>query len=151
MATKIKPVRSPAWKISPAESFPSFLIALPDLVPEGAVLYIECGGRPPEDTQLLLADLDTREKVRVPGGTLFPRPHIHTVPITRQNMAKLAAVEEQHPAPVGAFHLHVYLGSEMLLSSYDAFLDPFTVSFVVPEERVRAFSHALGCSYEKTP
>ncbi len=151
MVTTIEPVMGTAWRLSVAKSFPDFLMALPELVPEGAVLYIESGGRPPEDTLHLLKELNTHEKVKVRGGTLFPRPLIYTVKITCDNMQRLSFIEKQHPTPVGVLHLHVYLNAEMLLSSYDAFLDPFTISITVPEARVREFSNALGCSYERTP
>lgn len=150
MSRAIKPVDGIAWKLSTVQDFPAFLTALPSLVPEGSVLYIESGGKPPQNSLSVLQELSTGDSVKVPGGTLLPRPVIYTIPITRENMQKLAAIEQQHSTPVGVFHLHVYLDSEMLLSSYDAFLDPFKISLVIPEERVKTFSDTLGCSYEKT-
>jgi hypothetical protein len=151
MITAIDPVHGASWRVSIATSFPSFLNALPALVPTGAVLYIESGGSPPKDILSLLKQLSTREHIKIPAGTLFPRPSIYTVPVTRSNMQKLAAKAGQYPTPAGALHLHVYLGTEMLLSSYDAFLDPFYISLNVPEERVAAFCDSLACSYERVP
>ncbi len=50
-----------------------------------------------------------------------------------------------------AVHLHAYGQGRVLLEWYDAFWkDPFYLSEAIPEDRVRAFSSALGLAYQRT-
>ena len=50
-----------------------------------------------------------------------------------------------------AVHLHVYAQGKVLLEWYDAFWkDPLYLSEAIAEDRVRAFSSALGLSYKKS-
>lgn len=139
-----------AWEVSPARDFPSLLRALPLLLPNNAVLYLE-GGSPPQDIK---AFLDTRcvpERSHVAMGTIWPRPRTFHLPATTENLAELASLAEKCQAMQIAVHLHVYAQARVLLEWYDAFWkDPLYLSEAITEDRVRAFSSALGSSYKKS-
>ena len=140
--------KSPGWQITRAKDFSAFVRALADLIPETAILYIE-GGRPPKEVERFLETKRIADTTRVPTGTLLPRPHIYRIRATSENLNILATVSEQYSTPEGSIHVHVYQGDEVLLASFDAFLDPFWVSMSMPEDKVRRFCEALGVTYEK--
>ena len=139
-----------AWEMPPARDLPALLRALPLLVPNDAVLYLE-GGSPPQEIK---AFLDTRcvpEKSHVAIGTIWPKPQRFHLPATAENLTELASLAETCQAMQVAVHLHVYAQGRVLLEWYDAFWkDPFYLSEAITEERVRAFSSALGLSYKKS-
>jgi hypothetical protein len=138
-----------AWEVSTARDFPSLLRALPLLLPNDAILYLE-GGSPPQEIK---AFLDTRcvpERLHLAMGTIWPRPETFHLPATTENLTELASLAEKCSAMQVAVHLHVYAQDRVLLEWYDAFWkDPFYLSGAVAEDRVRAFSSALGLSYKK--
>jgi len=137
-----------SWKITPVRDYPAFLRALPDLVPEGSMLYIESGGLPPEDVRAYLEARQAEEGVKIGGGTILPTPNVYCMPITRENVLGLAELEEKHPAPIGAIHVHVYRAGKILLMAYDAFMDPFWISREIPKDKVLAFCDRLGTRIE---
>jgi hypothetical protein len=84
-------------------------------------------------------------------STIWPRPHSFHLPASAENLGQLAALAEKCAAMEIAIHLHVYAEGGVLLEWYDAFgRDPFYLSGAISEERVRAFSSALGLSCERT-
>ncbi len=138
-----------SWEVTPPESFPGFLRALPQLVPSGAVLYIESGVAPPHDMRTFLEAHPSEEDFKIRGGTLLPTPKYYHMQITSENIAGLAVLAERLETPVGSIHLHVHRDGEMLLMSYDAFLDPILVSDKIPEDRVKVFCERTGTKYKK--
>ena len=141
------PFSEPCWKVTPARDLPSFLCALPDLVPDGAILYIESGGTPPKDLRVFLEARQVQDETTISGGTLFPKPKIYRISITTENVEGIASIEEKHPTPIGTIHLHVYREHTIFLLSYDAFLDPFWISKRISEDKVKAFCQVLGLHY----
>lgn len=139
-----------AWEVSPARDFPSLLRALPLLLPSDAVLYLE-GGSPPKDIEAFLDVHCVRERSHVAMGTIWPRPRTFHLPATTENLTELAALAEKCAAMQIAVHLHVYAQATVLLEWHDAFWkDPLHLSVAIPEDRVRAFSAALGLTYKMT-
>jgi hypothetical protein len=139
-----------AWEVSSARDFPSLLRALPLLLPSDAVLYLE-GGSPPKDIEAFLDAHCVPERSHVAMGTIWPRPRTFHLPATTENLTELAALAEKCAAMQIAVHLHVYAQASVLLEWYDAFWkDPLHLSLAIPEDRVRAFSSALGLTYKKT-
>jgi hypothetical protein len=137
--------KKPAWEISPPKNFPSFLRALLELVPEESILYIE--GNAPEETENYLKERKTEDTFKIAMGTIWPRPEYFHMKITKENIEGLAKIEESHETPIGSIHLHVYKNNKVILSGYDAFLDPFLISKEIPEDKIRSFSNKLGVTY----
>src|ERR1035437_1312955 len=80
-----------AWEVSPAHDFPSLLRALPLLLPNDAVLYLE-GGSPPRDIKAFLDAHCAPERTHLAMGTIWPRPQIFHLPATTENLTKLAVL-----------------------------------------------------------
>jgi hypothetical protein len=144
------PFAEPCWKVTPARNLSAFLRALPDIVPDGSVLYIETGGAPPEDVRTFLDARQVDDDTTISGGTLLPKPRIYRIAITKETVEGFATIAEKHPTPIGAVHLHVYRDNTVFVLSYDAFLDPFWISKRIPEEKVKAFCQVLGIDYAET-
>jgi hypothetical protein len=125
-----------------------FLSALPLLVPADAFVFLEGGARP-EQLTLLLHERRVEVSPRPALGTVWPRHEFFAVPAKPTVLAELARCAQALPYPEVCDHLHVFRGEEVLLSGYDAFAQPFTLSATIPEERVNAFSAAIGCSYRR--
>jgi len=132
------------WKIPAVKDAGRFFRALPNLIPEDSILYIESGGEPPEDIKTFLLANRIDDSVVIPGGTLLPTPRIYRIAATRKSLEALAQLEEKHRTPVGSVHIHAYRGTSVLLWSYDAFLDPFFISKAIPENHVKRFCEELG-------
>ena len=139
--------KTPQWKLSRAKSLPSFLRALADLAPAGAILYLE-GGTPPADLLRFLTERAVPEQAHLAMGTIWPRPRTFHLPATRDNLLAFADLAEHLASPEAAIHLHLYVNGRMLLQWYDAFWDPFYISKEIPEEKVSAFCKRLAIQCE---
>ena len=91
-------INTPQWKLSPAKDLPSFLRALAELAPEGAILYLE-GGTPGGDLLPFLTERSVPEQAHVAMGTIWPRPKKFHVPATRDNLLALAELMEHAASP----------------------------------------------------
>lgn len=137
----------PHWTASSPKEFAAFFRALVDLVPEGAIAYLE-GGSPPEDLQFFLKENPVREPSHVAIGTIWPRPKVFHVPATPENLLRLADIAEHCAEPEIAIHFHVYKDCQVLLQWFDAFADPICISKEIPEEKIREFCKNLGIEYK---
>ena len=141
--------RDAAWEVSPTRDFPSLLRALPLLLPNDAVLYLE-GGSPPQDVKTFLDTHCVPERSHVAMGTIWPRPNSFHLPANAENLSQLAALAEKCAAMQIAVHLHVYAQGGVILEWYDAFWkDPFKLSGAIPEDRVKVLSSVLGLPYKR--
>ncbi len=138
--------RLPQWKVSKTSELPSFLRALADLVPDGSILYLE-GGTPPPTLLTFLKERSVAEQAHVAMSTIWPRPMFFHLPATRENLCALADLAETCATPEAAIHMHVYHAGLVLLQWYDAFSDPFYISKVIPEDKVKAFCGRLSIQY----
>ncbi len=135
----------PAWSVSPIEDAAAFFRALPDLMPDGSVLYLEdvCS----QDG----VDLASRHAVEPPLnislGTIWPRPSCFHVPFSRDVAEEFAQFAEHHATPEIAIHLHAYQTDEVLLEWHDAFGAPLRLATTLPEVNVRRFCERLHCTY----
>jgi len=137
-----------AWEVSPAADFPAFLRALPDLLPVDSILYLE-GGTPPEQLKAFLDANCVPERSHVAMGTIWPKPEAFHLPATPSNLTGFAELAERLATAQVAIHLHAYAQGRVLLEWYDAFWkDPFYLSSVIPEDRVRDFCCRLSLAYK---
>jgi len=139
-------VHAPQWEVCSPKEFPAFLRALVDLVPHGAMAYLE-GGSPPEHLESFLKERGVPEVSRVAMGTIWPRPRVYHLPATPDNLRELADIAEHCAEPEVAIHFHIYKDGKVLLQWFDAFADPMFISKEIPEDRVRAFCGRLGIEY----
>lgn len=139
--------QNPQWEVSEAKDFPSFLRALIHLIPEGSVLYLE-GGTPRSELLQFLEKKLVPEQSHLAMGTIWPRPLVHHVLATSQNLAELADIAENYCSPEVAIHTHVYRGNRVLLQWYDAFADPLYISKDIPEDDVKKFCEVLSIEYK---
>lgn len=137
------------WKISPVENFPNFLRALVDLVPAVSTLYLE-GGSPKKQIRVYMEERAAKNTTKVAMGTIWPRPQIYHIPITKENLEGLAKFAEKTVSPEICVHLHVYKDKKVLLEWYDAFFtDPFYASKEIEEDKVKEFCKKLKTNYEE--
>ena len=135
------------WKLTSPKGFPAFLRALVDLVPEGAVFYLE-GGSPLEELENFLKEESVSEISHLEMGTIWPRPKTFHVPATSEVLFRLADIAEHCAEPEVAIHFHVYKDDRVLLQWFDAFSIPIYVSKEIAEEKVRHFCNKLGIEYQ---
>lgn len=139
------------WEVSPVRDFPSLLEMFPRILPQGAILYLE-GGTPPKEISAFLNSHCVPEETHLAIGTIWPKPQAFHLPATSENLAELAKLARQCPAMQIAVHLHVYCQRKVLLEWYDAFWkDPFYLSEVVVEGRLKDFCSSLSLTYKKLP
>jgi hypothetical protein len=139
----------PCWKITSPTNVSTFLAALPLLQIEEATFYLESGATAPEQLDSYLKERAVPTAVKIPGGTIVPRPVIYQILLTPNSLAGLATLVEELEVATGSFHIHIYRGRDILLSWFDAFLDPIFLSGQIPKERVDEFSKGIGCTYEQ--
>ena len=134
------------WKVSPTRDVERFLRALPPLVPDGSILYLEGTGE--RHVAEYLERVSGPAEARVAMGTIWPRPDCYHVPLTSATTEAFAQFLEQHPAGYACSHCHVYNGSSILLEWHDAFMtDPMNVSRTIGREKVAEFAARLGSSF----
>jgi hypothetical protein len=143
-------LRGSSWELSKVvPDVSSFLRALPKLVPDDAILFLE-GGAHPAFLRVLLDERRFYPALRPALGTIWPRQPTFALPTTPAFLAELARAVESCAAGEVCSHLHVYREKEILLEGYDAFTRPFSISGAVPERQVRDFCADLGVSWTHT-
>jgi hypothetical protein len=143
-------LRQPNWKVTNSKAIAPFLLELVNIIPEDAIIYLE-GGTPPAKLKTFLAQRCVPEVAHVEMGTIWPRPLVHHLPATRENILELANIAKRCATPEVAMHFHVYKNNEVLLQWHDAFCDdPLYISKDVPEEKIKQFCDRLGLTYESS-
>ncbi len=142
------------WSVGSNVDIPSFLRALPELIPEDAILCLV--GFPQEKIASFLANRCVLADTRV-GIDFFiwPSPGFYHLPATRQNLSELADVagalrDQLHNGEV-ASHVYAHRQGKVLLEWESTILDDAGMSFSkdVPEEHVKSFCSRLSLKYEK--
>jgi len=138
-----------AWEISgvKGKSFPDFLRALPNLLPEDSILYLE--GTSARDAIAFLQKNAAKEICKVAIGTIWPRPQFFHIRISSETMSELAQVAEKHAQPEICIHLHAYQKDRVLLEWHDAFSQEFRISKEISEQRVIEFCKQLNGIYKE--
>ena len=136
---------SPSWMISTPSDISEFFRALSELVPPGSNLYLEDSyDKAVED---YLSERPAKNVCKVAVGTIWPRPKMFHIPITRDNLGGLAKLAERYSICV---HIHAYNNGKVIVEWYDAFgKDPLYVSKEIPEEKVKEFCNQLRTTYRE--
>ena len=124
-----------------------FLRALPELLPQGSILYLEGTSAP--DVIAFLERHPAPYTNKVAAGTIWPRPTFFHIQITPDTMHELAGLCEIHATAEVCFHVHAYRDGQVLVEQYDAFSQPLWISRDVAEDKVAHFCKRLGVSYKK--
>lgn len=141
--------RDAFWEVAAVADLPLLFRALPLLLPEETVLYLE-GGAPPKEIKAFLDAHGVPEVSRLAIGTIRPRPQVFHLPATSENLARFAEISERCHAMQVAIHLHAYRQDKVLLEWYDAFgKDPFYLSNAIPEKNVKLFCSTLSLTYSR--
>lgn len=134
------------WAVSPTTDVVRFLRALPSLVPDGSILYLEGTGEP--HVAEYLERVAGPAQTRVAIGTIWPRPDCYHVPLTPTTTERFAQFLEQRPAGYVCTHCHVYLDGLVLLQWHDAFMtDPMYLSRSIGDKKVAEFAARLASSF----
>lgn len=137
------------WEVSGSRDYPSFFRALARLVPEDAILYLE-GDSLAKAIQQFLNARCVPEISHVAISTIWPKPQVHHLPVTEDNLCSLADLAENCAAPEVADHIHVYKDDEVLLEWYDAVCgDTMYLSASILEPALRQFCGQLSLTYGK--
>lgn len=141
-------VQHPHWEVSGETDFPSLFSVLPDLLPDGCILYFE-GGSPSGDLLDFLRAHAVPERAHVAFGTIWPRPQVFHVPAGSEAFQRLSELTRSCASPELAVHFHVYRDQTVLLEWHDVFDQPMLLSGEFPEEKVRTFAERLHMSLER--
>jgi|WetSurMetagenome_2_1015567.scaffolds.fasta_scaffold609087_1 hypothetical protein len=133
---------STKWEIPGKVDVAAFFRALPIVVPEGAVLFLE--GKPDEDVRQYLESHAVEPTIRIERGTAWPKQDVFHVKVDADTMNALGALADCHAAPELADHVHVYANDRVILSWYDFADDPIYLADVIPDAQVYEFCHLLG-------
>lgn len=134
------------WELKCRNRFGDLLLALTEVLPSGLTLYAEGIAMAPDVAAYLGAR--AAEALAVHRGTIWPRPAVHHMPMTPENMAGLVRLMETHAEPEVAEHLHAYKGTTAYVIWYDALSSsPLYVRNDVPEADIHRLCTEYRCTY----
>ena len=134
------------WEVSNVREAASFFRALPSLLPENSILYLE-GGEHPKAFRSFLKTRSLEPQVRISLSTVFPKPYFIHLPLLNDTVCELARMADSLAEPEICDHLHCYRDETILLSWYDAFFDPLMVSHSISESLVGSFAAQLSADH----
>ena len=136
----------PYWELSGEIDFPRLFAALPTLLPEGCILYLE-GGYPEDELHVFLQTQQIVDSVKVACGTAWPKPTVFHLPATPTVLHRLSELTHRRAEPEVAAHFHVYRGQVVLLEWHDVFTQPALISGTLTEEVIARFAQVLRMEY----
>ncbi|HAX61013.1 MAG TPA: hypothetical protein DCX95_00410 [Elusimicrobia bacterium] len=141
---------NPYWEVEPIKIFTEFLSALPIIIPNGSILYLE-GGYPDKKLKEFFNKTQIANPVKIAIGTIWPVSGIdyYHIPLTDENIKELLELSKNHAEPEIAVHLLVYKGNKILIDWYDVFDDPFYLSEDIIEDKLKEFCNKLCLKYRR--
>jgi len=138
-----------AWQVSAPKNISAFIRKLTEIMPLGAILYLESTSSPSHVTRIL-EKIEYEPQAQVARGTIWPKPRCFHIPMTQENLNTISGLLEKNAQPEVCDHFHVYAESRILLEWHDAFFnDPFLVDRQISEEKLKNFCHSIRSSYQK--
>jgi hypothetical protein len=138
-----------AWEVEPTRDQPTFLRALPKLLPDGSRLYFE--GTTEREVEHFLSARTVLDPEKIAIGTVWPRPKRYHVPYSEDLVHALAELLEKTSISYLCTHVHAYIRGKVLLEWHDAFdSDPVRISRSLDEAAVSAFAAALRTGYSRS-
>jgi len=139
----------PCWEVHGQVDPCAFLRALPSVVPEDAILFLEGGHHPPALRDFIQANA-VPAPATVRRGTVWPRETVFHLPATPEVLTQLAELAEHCAGPEICSHLHVYRGRAVLVEWHDAFDPPFFLSKALCDDRLRSFRVQLNVTLHES-
>jgi hypothetical protein len=136
-----------AWEVSVVKNLSDFLRGLPNLLPEGSILYLE--GTEARDAITFLKRNSAKQTCKVAIGTIWPRPQFFHILISTATMSELSRISDKYVQPEICTHLHAYKDGQVLLEWHDAFSQEFRISKDIPEQKVAEFCKLLNATYKE--
>ncbi len=132
------------WELTGDCDLPTFLQALPDLVPSRSVIYLEGGFYRGKLAEFLRSRM-IPEPFHIALGLLSARTEYFHIPLTPENLEGLVAIAGKTCSPEIAVHIHVHDYNKVVLEWHDALLDgTMVIADELGEEKIRAFALRLG-------
>lgn len=125
---------------------PPFLRALVDILPDGAILYLE-GGSPKGKLKLFLEEKEIIEQTHTAYRKFWPRPAVFHIQAMPESLLELAAIIENSTNPIRIKHLRVYKDQQILMEGDDYGCKPIFISKQVSEERIKYLCNKLSVLY----
>lgn len=125
---------------------PPFLRALVDILPEGAVLYLE-GDSPIGELKSFLEEKSIIKQTHKAYGIFQPRQAVFHIPAMPENLLELAAIIENSTNCMKIKHLRVYKDRQILIQGDHYGWKPIFISKQVPEERIECLCKKLSVLY----
>lgn len=139
----------PFWEVTPIENIESLLLALPLLVPDNSILYLEDVGLR-DNLRSFLEKINIVNNTKVAMGTIWPKPKCYQILITEKSMKELSEIANKYVPCEVASHVHVYKDNNMLLQWFDAIInEPIYMSKNIAEETVKEFCKKTGTIYKR--
>ena len=137
----------PCWEVHGQVDHCTFLRALPSVVPEDAILFLEGGHHPPALRDFIQANA-VPAAATVRRGTVWPKELVFHLPATTKVLSQLADLAEHCAGPEVCSHLHIYRGGTVVVEWHDAFDPPFYLSKALPHTLVQTFRAQLNVTLQ---
>lgn len=139
------------WVVQGLKNPVAFFRHLSVLIGEDSILYFEGCDLDPEVAQFYEKNRASNA-VCVTRDTIFPIPEIFHVAMTPAVIDGVTELLSRHPVEVCFAHVKAYREERLMFTFHDAFDgSALLITDHIPEERIRAFSSALGALYRREP
>lgn len=138
------------WGIAGRYDPAKLITALPLIIADGerGVLHLEGLER-----DAPLRDFIEQRKLpdapRISPGTIWPKASQFGVKLDDEVVERLSNFLEREAAPALCCHLHLTANNVLLMTGYDFGDKYLALSSKIPEEKVRQFCAAIGCTYKR--
>jgi hypothetical protein len=132
------------WEVAGIRRAEDFFSVLTEVLPLPVNLYFEG-----TTIRAFLASRAVTPRLKIPPGTIWPKPTIFQVRATRQFLDQLVVIAGKHAEPEVCDHFHAYNDSHGLMQWYDAFDLPLLIDESVKEASVQGFCRKLGVQYAR--
>lgn len=145
-AMSSRPLFANGWEVTGIRSADKFFSTLAEVLPLPVHLYFEGTSISP-DVRKLIVSSAVAATLKIPPGTIWPKPSVFHVLATEQFIHELAALARRHVGTEICDHFHAYNNSQGLMQWYDAFDLPLLIDKSITEASLQSFCHKLGVQY----
>jgi hypothetical protein len=143
-----KPLFVSGWEVAGIRNAEKFFSALTEVLALPVHLCFE-GTSISSDVRTLLASSAVAATLRIPPGTIWPKPSVFHVLATEQFIHEMAILAGRHVGPEVCDHFHAYNDNHGLMQWYDAFDDPLFIDKSITEASLQNFCRKLGVQYAR--
>lgn len=143
-----RPLVESGWQVKGVRDGERFFASLSTILPASACMVFE-GTSIDRDLRDHLESVAVPARRRIRAGTIWPKPRVFHVPVSRDVLERIAEFAGGLAEPELCDHFHAYDDDRGLLQWYDAFDLPLFVDSSIGEPQLREMCEALGASYER--